>query len=84
MKCHICQSIKHFAYKCPYKKEHSEKEVNEDKNESGVNEVHITLFNEESKKEYCLNGEVFSKGILDSGCTKTVSGRASRVKNKAI
>lgn len=36
-----------------------------------VDEVHNTL--DEPRTECCLMGEVLSKGILDSECTKTVS-----------
>lgn len=39
-----------------------------------INEVYITLFaSAPDQKQHCLKGETVSRGVLDSGCTKTVS-----------
>ena len=76
MKCHICQSIKHFANKCPDKRYGEARFGGAEDIKDDINITHINLFNGKSnKKKCCFIGEVFSKGILDSGCTKTVSGR---------
>ena len=73
-RCHECDSTKHFANKCPHRKQKPTKAV-ADENEKVVNEVHITLFAANpDQKQYGLIGESFGQGILDSGCTKTVSG----------
>ena len=40
-----------------------------------VNTIHTTLFASAlNDRQYCLIGEIFGRGVMDSGCTKTVSG----------
>ena len=67
LRCFRCDSTRHLAWKCPHK-------INQSK-PSDVNEVHITLLaSVPDNKQYCLIGETFGRGVLDSGCIKTVSG----------
>ena len=64
MRCHNCESIKHFASACPHRKVE----------ESNLT-LHITLLTGETnshQKE--MVAETLGKGILDSACTKTVAG----------
>ena len=67
LRCFRCDSTRHLASKCPHR--------NNVPKSSDVNEVHITLFaSSPDEKQYCLIGETLGRGVLDSGCTKTVSG----------
>ena len=67
LRCFECDSTRHLASKCPHRS--SRRKTNES------NEVHITLFaSAPDERQFCLIGESFGKGVLDSGCTKTVSG----------
>ena len=83
MRCHECESTKHFANKCPHRNSafrnqqmHNSRTNNSDDKNEMKNDVHITLFaGIPDNRQYCLIGESFGKGILDSGCTKTVSGQ---------
>ena len=64
LRCHVCDSTRHFVKDCPHK---DEQEVNFN--------VHITLLSskpDSSQKSLLL--ESFGKGVLDSGCSKTVAG----------
>ena len=64
-RCYICESTKHLMYNCPHKDEQDEVNMN----------VHITLLN--SKPEVIQKSlilESLGKGLLDSGCSKTVAG----------
>ena len=66
MRCFACQSTMHFVADCPHRKDYDE---------SPVNNVHITLLN--SKPDLVqrnLVAETLGKGLLDSGCSKTVAG----------
>ena len=61
-----CQSTMHFVADCPHRKDYEE---------SPVNNVHITLLN--SKPDLVkrnLVAETLGKGLLGSGCSKTVAG----------
>ena len=87
LRCYECDSIKHLANRCPHRNvakqsnnnqtssEESWKKKTNDNSNTGTEHVHITLFAAiPDRKQYCLIGESFGRGILDSGCTKTVSG----------
>ena len=53
----------------------SDKLLQSQSKSSNTNEAHVTFFaSNPDDRQYCLIGETFGKGILDSGCTKTVSG----------
>ena len=63
-RCFICDSTKHLAHMCPHK------------DEVKTEEIHITLFGaDEPAEKPSLVKETFGKGVLDSGCTKNVSGK---------
>ena len=64
-RCHNCQSTKHLIAACPHKNI-------EDANLT----VHLTLVAGEAEEQHILLGSNVCKGILDSGCTKTVAGSA--------
>ena len=64
-KCHNCQSTKHLIADCPHK-------VVEDANVT----VHLTLVAGQADQQHVLLSNNVCKGILDSGCTKTVAGSA--------
>ena len=86
LKCKSCGSFRHLLGECPHSYEnmqqsaqgHGEVYILKDAN---GNEVEITLFAEvnlctNDKDEISLlAAESSNKGVLDSGCTKTVSGR---------
>ena len=62
LRCHECESTKHFVERCPYRRDNSK-------------EIHITLFNAvPNEKQKNLLLESLGKGLLDSGCSKTVAG----------
>ena len=66
MRCFACQSTMHSVADCPHRKDYDE---------SPVNNVHITLLN--SKPDLVqrnLVAKTLGKGLLDSGCSKTVAG----------
>ena len=66
LRCFECDSTKHLVSSCPHRS---------DKSVSDTNQVHITLFaSSPDDRQYCLIGETLSRGVLDSGCTKTVAG----------
>ena len=68
MKCFACQSTMHFIADCPHRN-------NYDTPHTAVSDIHITLFN--SKPDLIqrnLVAETLGKGLLDSGCSKTVAG----------
>ena len=58
-KCHICQSIKHFAARCPRRK-------------VANTSVNITLYSGQAGWEQCFLKSI-GYGVLDSACTKTVA-----------
>ena len=61
MKCFNCESIKHLSYECPHKKQGS---------------VYITLFGSGYDEQMPLVvQESLGMAVLDSGCTKTVTGK---------
>ena len=73
MKCHLCESANHLMWKCPHRGAFSEKMTEGEK--KPVQDVHITLMNAQSNvKQRGLVFESLGKGVLDCGCTKTVSG----------
>lgn len=62
--CHHCGSRFHFIANCPEK----------DK-QKGIDDVKVTLFSEYTDNEMqCFVAEEMGFAILDSGCTRTVSG----------
>ena len=66
-RCYRCQSEEHFVRECPLAEATEEVHAVE---EANVN-VHITLHLSQQK----LNVEALGKGLLDSGCSKTVAGQ---------
>ena len=68
--CYRCNSKSHFIADCPHPPP-SGINVNEEANLT----VHISLFNSKlAANEKSLQVEALSKGVLDSGCSKTVAG----------
>ncbi|XP_057305251.1 uncharacterized protein LOC130642182 [Hydractinia symbiolongicarpus] len=79
MRCHECDSTRHFANKCPHRNQEQRgfrsRNNRPTEKKQDVNEIHITLFAASpDQRQYCLVGESFGRGVLDSGCTKTVAG----------
>ena len=86
-KCFICQSVHHFAHKCPYKgsdelgqnrrgDDASGEMMGVEQETPGVGQVNITLFKASDQQHLrSLVGETFGMAVLDSGCTKTVVGQ---------
>ena len=66
-RCYRCQSEEHFVRECPLAEVTEEVHAVE---EANVN-VHITLHLSQQR----LNVEALGKGLLDSGCSKTVAGQ---------
>ena len=67
MRCHECESVRHFAWNCPHRRNNAE--------ESNLTVHHITLVNAKPDTAHRnLLIESLGKGVLDSGCTKTVTG----------
>ena len=63
-KCYACGSPKHLIADCPTKKS------------DDTEEVHITLLTgDPDDRQKSLMGQSFGKGVLDSGCSKTVCGK---------
>ena len=61
MRCYACDSLTHMVANCPKKNE--------------VEEVNIVLLNSKpDNKQKNLVLETLGKGLLDSGCTRTVAG----------
>lgn len=70
MKCFKCGSTTHFS------RWHERYDNDKHGDNTSTQEVHITLFNcEKSENLSILVGESLGKAILDSGCSKTVTGR---------
>ena len=66
MRCYKCGSTKHFAAKC----------LQKDNTYVKTQDVHLTLLTANpDERQKVLIGESLGKGVLDSACTKTVSGR---------
>ena len=64
MRCHECDSTKHFVTECPHRKVEDTKLT-----------LHITLVAGAGETEQqVMLAETLGKGILDSACTKTVAG----------
>ena len=66
MRCHVCESTKHFARSCPHRETVEESHVT----------VHIALLTGKGNAETDrMIVESLGKDILDSACTKTVAGK---------
>ena len=64
MRCHECESTKHFVSECPHRKV-----------ENANMTIHLTLVAGAGGSEQDRNlVDTLGRGILDSGCTKTVAG----------
>ena len=76
MKCHICESIKHFAAKCPHKKsEDVNSSTHETMQEEANMSINITLFAGKGDLAQCfMMAESAGHAVLDTACTKTVAG----------
>ena len=69
MRCHKCGLLGHLAFNCSEQKE--------DKVEEPLPSPHveyITLLNSKPDRMKNLIGELFGMAVLDSGCTKSVTG----------
>ena len=67
LRCYVCDSTKHLSPSCPHKKE---------RDGNTVEEIHIVLLGStpnEKQKQFVV--EALGKGVLNSGCTKTVAGK---------
>ena len=67
-RCAICQSIYHWANKCPDRHD----------DDTDSNKINVTLFSEDIFESYSTKfvGETLNGDVLDSGCTQTVCGRS--------
>ena len=67
-RCAICQSIYHWANKCPDRHD----------DDTDSNKINVTLFSEDIFESYSTKfvGETLNGAVLDSGCTQTVCGRS--------
>ena len=64
-RCYICDSTKHLARECPHKEDQEQVNMS----------VHVTLLSSKpDKMQKSLILESLGKGVLDSGCSKTVAG----------
>jgi hypothetical protein len=77
MRCHECESTRHFVRECPYRKEEGDKKVEDVKKvEDTKMTVHLTLITGSACEEQeAMLVETLARGILDTACTKTVAGR---------
>ena len=65
LKCFNCDSTEHLSNKCPYPRG----------DDSRTRDIHITLFNAKPDKAMsALIKETLGMAVLDSACTKTVTG----------
>ena len=65
MRCHECDSTRHFVNKCPHRRVEDAKMT-----------IHLTLIaGSASKDQEVMLVDSFARGILDSACTKTVAGK---------
>ena len=67
MRCHVCESTKHFVSECPHCEDVQSENL----------AVHLTLITgSASEQQHVLLTKTLNKGILDTACTKTVAGQA--------
>lgn len=72
MRCHECESTRHFVADCPERKKDKE---GHPKNENANMTVHIALVAGMSDNQGRNSlGDTIGKGVLDSACTKSVAG----------
>ena len=65
MRCHECDSTKHFLNDCPHRRV-----------EGAKMGIHVTLIaGSASKEQDVMLKESLARGILDSTCTETVAGK---------
>ena len=76
MKCFSCESIKHLSRDCPHKL-HEARSSRSISKPNDIEQVNITLYgsgyDEEAPKGVI---ESFGMALLDSGCTRTVTGKS--------
>ena len=73
-RCFTCGSTKHFQRECPQRAESAH--YNEHEENQQHQNVHITLFTSKpEERQKLLVIEALGKGVLDSGCSKTVAGQ---------
>ena len=76
MKCFTCESIKHLSRDCPHKL-HESRSSRSISKPNDIEQVNITLYgsgyDEEAPKGVI---ESFGMALLDSGCTRTVTGKS--------
>ena len=76
--CHLCNSPDHLVYQCPHRgsfaetMEAQQRSSKSSSDSSKTHQVHIVLFS--ARKGRNLLSESLGKGVLDSACTKTLSG----------
>ena len=77
-KCNICQSIYHWARKCPNSYENNQNNYAAKANKVNFN-LFVAMFAEDRRDDgrlQSLMDETRGCAIIDSGCAKTVCGRA--------
>ena len=77
MRCHECESTRHFVKDCPDRKKYKEQRNEGDKKnvENAKMTVHLTLVAGASDNQGRNSlGDTLGKGVLDSACTKSVAG----------
>ena len=73
-KCAVCQSIYHWAKKCPDKAE-SAKVVEHEERDTHVENCNFTLFTNDNGIDHeIFVNEAFGSAVIDTACTKTVCG----------
>ena len=72
MKCFVCESIIHLKRNCPHTKEQTKENVFEATNSEEAYKVHD--YSDDDKQ--VLMAEATHAAVLDSACSKTVTGRA--------
>ena len=74
-KCIICQSIMHWAGKCPHRNEsvNISQENNSD-SENTDEEINIVLFTENESNNEIFVAEALKLAVIDIACSKTVAG----------
>ena len=74
-KCIICQSIMHWAGKCPHRNEsvNISQENNSD-SENTDEEINIVLFTKNESNNEIFVAEALKLAVIDTACTKAVAG----------
>ena len=84
--CHYCQETGHYIKDCPKKKKDQENKENEDQDANFCNSLEkVTLKDDNFYPEFALHVEVKKekerKWLLDSACSRHISGERSELVN---